>query len=107
MFSPGFRPNNDSPSVGRLSTVRRELLQVGLKELDKVVKRISADTGLTVPQVKERWRVKDGRMVSAWNIYQDYFGENSEEELKRLPNNQRKIGNNNYHPPSGIVVHSC
>ncbi len=92
IFSPEFRPNNDSPSVGRLSTALQEILKDGLKELDKVAKRISVETGLNVPQVKERWRVKDGRTVSHWNIYQEYFGEHVEEELARLPKEAIKTG---------------
>ena len=92
IFSPEFRPNNDSPSVGRLSTALQEILKDGLKELDKVAKRISVETGLSVPQVKERWRVKDGRTVSPWNIYQEYFGAHVEEELARLPKEAIKMG---------------
>ncbi|KJA22003.1 hypothetical protein HYPSUDRAFT_202495 [Hypholoma sublateritium FD-334 SS-4] len=50
IFTPEPHPNNDSPSVGRLSTVHQELLKDGMRELDEVAKKISVNTGLTVPQ---------------------------------------------------------
>lgn len=92
IFSPVDRPNNDSPSIGRLSNDRLELLKEGLNGLDSMAKKISVDTGLTVPQVKERWRVKDGRMISTWNLYQEYFCEHIDQELGRLPTEERVLG---------------
>ncbi|KJA21973.1 hypothetical protein HYPSUDRAFT_202467 [Hypholoma sublateritium FD-334 SS-4] len=41
IFTPESHPNNESPSVGRLSTVHQELLKDGMRELDEVAKKIS------------------------------------------------------------------
>ena len=79
----------DSPTVGRLSSEKSAALKKGLQEVDKSLKDLSKTTGLSVTQIIDRWQLVQFRLPTLWNIYQQYFNENAEDELQRLASEQR------------------
>ncbi len=87
--SPANNSLESSPTIGRLSNNSRKALNDGFDELDTVLKRISNATGLPPIQIVERWDATKTRVVNSWNIYQGYFEERREQELSRLPPEER------------------
>ncbi|PPQ96492.1 hypothetical protein CVT26_010486 [Gymnopilus dilepis] len=82
-----IRPSTVKEDVsfrGRFSSEMQEQLGQGFKELDQVVQKIKALTGLSERQILKRWKPTDPKDLNYWNIYQKYFRTRKEEELSRL-----------------------
>jgi hypothetical protein len=76
--------DNGSPTLGRLSKSKQEVLITGFEALDKLVKEISVSSGLSVLQIVERWNGGTPRSLNSWNIYQAFIKKHLVREIGRL-----------------------
>ncbi|PPQ82420.1 hypothetical protein CVT26_013270 [Gymnopilus dilepis] len=83
LLFPASNPTGSSV-MGRLSDEAIEALRDGLGELDGVIAKIIAATGLSLKQILNRWQPPVPRHLNLWNIYQKYFQTNTQKELNRL-----------------------
>lgn len=86
---PNYDKLGESPTVGRLSKASRDALIDGFKKLDDLLKQTSAETGLSVIQIIERWDGAKNRAPMTWNIYQAFFEVSQEKEISRLDEQDR------------------
>lgn len=84
----------DSPTIGRLSQEKQDVVQNCFKQMDNVLKKASEATGLSHTQLFNRYQqtLSGTRLSSKWNIYQSYIRQNLEQELSRLPQEFRPDG---------------
>ena len=81
----------ESPIMGRLSKEKRAALEDGFQQLDKVAQRTSEATGLSVMQIIKRWNTATTHVKSSWNIYQQYFKQKRDQEIRRLPESNTSV----------------
>jgi hypothetical protein len=81
---PSTDNGNPTAIVRRIPESTLNKLEVGFEQLENTLKSLSEETALPVLHIINLWSSKEGRHLSAinlWNIYQTYLTANADEEL--------------------------
>ncbi|KAG2028587.1 hypothetical protein BDR03DRAFT_1019604, partial [Suillus americanus] len=79
--------SEELPVVGRRSAETNDALDAGFAAIDKTLLELSRSTAMPMHQVINLFMKSRGRTASSinyWNLYSNYFKDNSQQELARL-----------------------
>ena len=94
---------------GRVSDSVLAVLTEGFDEVDISLSKLAARVNMPFHQVVDRYHHSHTHAPggNVWNIYAKYFAENQEQELSRLPNDEKNVALSISSSPNALLRKRC